>query len=158
MDRRHRGKVSDRPAGDLVGGQPGQRALGLRGPGRGSRRTIHSHHRSGREQVIRIGALSSTLADIAATVKADAAGAPLGQQGNRHRAAGQPQGLSRHPASGSAFPAGLCHTVTWWPAATSRAAMRLPIAPSPVTATAVMGSPRSSRPADAPGESAGRQW
>ena len=59
--------------------------------------------------------------------------------------------IAPSPASRSAFSADLFHTVTSWPAATSRAAMRLPIAPSPTTATAVMCSPRSSRPAGALG-------
>src|SRR5215467_6499338 len=47
-------------------------------------------------------------------------------------------------ASRSAFSADLFHTITSWPAATNRAAMRLPIAPSPTTATAVTRSFRSS--------------
>src|SRR5262249_28387162 len=56
--------------------------------------------------------------------------------------AGVPAGTAPSSASGPAFPADLFQTVTSWPAATSRAATRLPIAPSPATATAVMCSSR----------------
>jgi len=60
--------------------------------------------------------------------------------------AGVAAGIAPSPASRSALSADLFHTITSWPAATNRAAMRLPIAPSPATATAVMCAPRSSRP------------
>ncbi len=65
-------------------------------------------------------------------------------------------------ASGATFPGDLFQTVTSCPASRSRAAMRLPIAPSPTTATAVIPAPsgrrdmRPPRPVD-PSEAAARR-
>jgi hypothetical protein len=60
--------------------------------------------------------------------------------------AGVAAGVAPSSASGPAFAADLVQTITPWPAASSRAAMRLPIAPSPTTATAVMCSRWSFQP------------